>query len=278
MVKISLKVHGGATHAFDVHPEFEVLSLKALVEEDIGIAMDEQRILHKGRAIQDEDTLEAAGVHEGAQLYVVRQSGATADVDPSAMVPQPGQQPSTPNDMMASMLNSPVMQGMLDNPEVLRSMLLANPQMREVMENNPELAHVLNDPATLRQSLASARNPQLMREMMRNTDRAMSNIEALPGGHNALRRMYETVQAPLEEGLTPAATLGGAGGSAFLGQQQQQQSQQQVPGNGPNTSALPNPWARPPQQQQPQFGQFGRPGQFGFGGPGGPPFGFGGPP
>lgn len=34
----------------------------------------------------------------------------------------------------------------------------------------------------------------LMREYMRNNDRALSNIEALPGGFNALRQLYENVQ------------------------------------------------------------------------------------
>ena len=38
----------------------------------------------------------------------------------------------------------------------------------------------------------------LMREQMRNTDRAFSNIESHPEGFNALRRMYENVQ------VTPA--------------------------------------------------------------------------
>lgn len=45
--------------------------------------------------------------------------------------------------------------------------------------------------------------------MMRNTDRAMSNIEASPEGFNMLRRMYGTVQAP----LLSAATMGGEGGN-----------------------------------------------------------------
>ena len=34
----------------------------------------------------------------------------------------------------------------------------------------------------------------LMREQMRNADRAMSNIESHPEGHNMLRRMYENIQ------------------------------------------------------------------------------------
>ena len=195
---------------------------------------------------------------------------------------------------MARMLNSPMMQGLMDNPEMLRSMMLANPQMREVMENNPELAQMLNDPSVrlpaqprntearerackpspsasftslltlarfprpfltspalpllfdgqvLRQSLASARNPAVMREMQRNTDRAMSNIEAHPGGHNMLRRMYQTVQAPLYD-IAPSSALGGAADGSGAAAEQQLQQQQQQP-SGPNTSALPNPWAAP---------------------------------
>jgi hypothetical protein len=51
-----------------------------------------------------------------------------------------------------------------------------------------------------------------MREMMRNTDRAMSNIEASPEGFNMLRRMYETVQEP----LLNAATMGREGGNDLV--------------------------------------------------------------
>lgn len=69
-------------------------------------------------------------------------------------------------------------------------MLLNNPQLREVIERNPEVGHILNDPQIIRQTLEMARNPELMREMMRNTDRAMSNIESLPEGFNLLRLLF----------------------------------------------------------------------------------------
>jgi len=34
-------------------------------------------------------------------------------------------------------------------------------------------------------------------QMMRNQDRALSNIEAMPGGFNMLRQMHNDVQEPL---------------------------------------------------------------------------------
>lgn len=32
---------------------------------------------------------------------------------------------------------------------------------------------------------------------MRNQDRALSNLESIPGGYNALRRMYTDIQEPI---------------------------------------------------------------------------------
>lgn len=37
----------------------------------------------------------------------------------------------------------------------------------------------------------------MMQEMMRNQDRALSNLESIPGGYNALRRMYTDIQEPM---------------------------------------------------------------------------------
>lgn len=59
--------------------------------------------------------------------------------------------------------------------------------MHDIIDRNHEFAHVLNDPAILRQTLEAARNPELMREMIRNTDKAMSNIDSSPKGFNMLR-------------------------------------------------------------------------------------------
>ena len=64
--------------------------------------------------------------------------------------------------------------------------------MWEIIDRRPDLAHILNDLGTLRQTLDVARNPELMREVMRNTDKAMRNIETSPEGFNMLWRMYET--------------------------------------------------------------------------------------
>ena len=49
------------------------------------------------------------------------------------------------------------------------------------MERNPEINHMLNNPDILRQTMEMVRNPAAMQELMRNQDRAMSNLESIPG-------------------------------------------------------------------------------------------------
>lgn len=49
--------------------------------------------------------------------------------------------------MMQQIMNSPMMQGMLDNPEMLREIMLNNPQMQAMLDSNPHVRHVLNDPS-----------------------------------------------------------------------------------------------------------------------------------
>ncbi|XP_076927532.1 ubiquitin domain-containing protein DSK2b-like [Bidens hawaiensis] len=151
--------------------------------------------------------------------------------------------------MMRDMMNMPSVQNILNNPEIMRSMMMNNPQMREIIDRNPELGHILNDPAILRQTLEAARNPELMREMMRNTDRAMSNIESSPEGFNMLRRMYENVQEPFLNATTPGGNDPGSNPfAALLGNQGAGNNtpvtgSETTPGSAaPNSNPLPNPW------------------------------------
>ncbi|CAN0926110.1 Ubiquitin domain-containing protein DSK2b [Linum grandiflorum] len=170
------------------------------------------------------------------------------------------QQQLTQNpNMMRDIMNMPAIQSMMNNPELMRSLIMSNPQMRDIIDRNPELGHVLNDPSVLRQTLEAARNPELMREMMRNTDRAMSNIEASPEGFNMLRRMYENVQEPFLSASTMGTNTGNNPNpnpfAALLANQGGTQTRdasnnssttgtETTPGlTVPNSNPLPNPWS-----------------------------------
>ncbi|KAL1495312.1 hypothetical protein AB1Y20_017170 [Prymnesium parvum] len=246
---VSIKVKG-ASQQFEVDGSLPVVGLKAIINESHGFEIEEQRMLYKGRTLRDEDTLDESGIVDGASIFLVHTqlprastSGSTPTVAAAAAAAAAAERQSDP---MHALLNNPMIEGMMRSPEMLehmQSMMMNNPQMRGVVEANPELAHILNDPATLRQSLETARNPELMREMMRSTDRALTNIESHPEGFNALRRMYSTIQQPLYEASTAASASPSDASSPTASPQL----------TSPNTSALPNPWARAAAPPQPHL-------------------------
>merc|ERR1719324_1511254 len=130
------------------------------------------------------------------------------------------------------MMSNPMVQQMLSNPETVRAMMRMNPQLNQLMEQRPEIARVLEDPEMLQQSMRMAANPSLMREMIRNADLSIGNLDVMPGGHNALRRAHEEVADPLYDAMT-----GGQGGA----QATLVADYSQTTTGAPNSEALPNP-------------------------------------
>lgn len=147
-------------------------------------------------------------------------------------------------EMMVQIMENPFVQSMLSNPDLMRQLIMANPQMQQLIQRNPEISHMLNNPDIMRQTLELARNPAMMQEMMRNQDRALSNLESIPGGYNALRRMYTDIQEPM---LSAAQEQFGGNPFASLVSNTSSGEGSQ-PSRTENRDPLPNPWA--PQTSQ----------------------------
>ncbi|KAM4818161.1 ubiquilin-2 [Thomomys bottae] len=148
-------------------------------------------------------------------------------------------------EMMIQIMENPFVQSMLSNPDLMRQLIMANPQMQQLIQRNPEISHLLNNPDIMRQTLEIARNPAMMQEMMRNQDLALSNLESIPGGYNALRRMYTDIQEPM---LNAAQEQ--FGGNPFASVVSSSSSGEGTqPSRTENRDPLPNPWAPPPATQ-----------------------------
>lgn len=87
----------------------------------------------------------------------------------------------------------------------------------------------------MRQTMEMMRNPNAMREAMRHQDLAMSQLENIPGGFNAMRRMFEDVHEPMMDAMNNTAT--GNTGST--------NAPANPPSTAPTNSAMPNPWGAP---------------------------------
>ncbi|KFQ20259.1 PREDICTED: ubiquilin-1-like, partial [Merops nubicus] len=142
-------------------------------------------------------------------------------------------------EMMVQIMENPFVQSMLSNPDLMRQLIMANPQMQQLIQRNPEISHMLNNPDIMRQTLELARNPAMLQEMMQNQDRALSNLESIPGGYNALRRMYTDIQEPM---LNAAQEQFSGNPFASLVSNESSGGDSQ-PSHTENKDPLPNPWA-----------------------------------
>lgn len=137
---------------------------------------------------------------------------------------------------LRNFMENPVVQDMISHPDYIRTVMQSNPATQQLMERNPEFSHMLNNPEVIRQAMETIRNPAAFQELMRTQDRALSNIESLPGGFDALRRMYTEFQEPM---LNAAHEHIAGNPFATPGSNQQASTQSGVENRDP----LPNPWA-----------------------------------
>ncbi|KAM5184641.1 ubiquilin-3 [Callospermophilus lateralis] len=159
-----------------------------------------------------------------------------------------GSFPDQPNSLMwqhvsvpefvAQLIDDPFIQGLLSNTGLVRQLVLDNPHMQQLIQHNPEIGHILNNPEIMRQTLEFLRNPAMMQEMMRSQDRALSNLESIPGGYNVLRTMYTDIMDPMlnavqeQFGGNPFATTTTTNSTSSSNQ----------PSRTENCDPLPNPW------------------------------------
>lgn len=141
---------------------------------------------------------------------------------------------------MQNMIN-PMMQQLMSNPNSMRSLFGGMQRMQSLMEQNPEVNHLLSNPEVLRESLEMVRNPAAFQEVMRNYDRALNNMESMPGGFNALRRIYSEFQEPLLGAFQDSSQFSPQSNTTTTDTNTRPAGQQ----NTENRDPLPNPWATP---------------------------------
>jgi len=272
-MKITIKCANlGKEEVFDLeNAAMTVGELKAVIAERCPtIPAEQQRLIFAGRILKDFQTLEQCAIVDGCTIHMVKGAARKTEPAPSTATPAAPSTTAAPTmgsagampsmggfpamggfpgmgadasmqallqnpQMMQEMLNSPMMDALFSNPELMRSMIMSNPQTQQLIERNPQIAQMLSDPEVMRQALQAARNPEAMRQMMRSADLMMNQLDAMPGGFDALQRAYTEVGEPLMNAMSSSSS-----------EPQEVPAPEQYPppppSDGPSDGALPNPW------------------------------------
>ncbi|OXB80129.1 UNVERIFIED_CONTAM: hypothetical protein H355_006961 [Colinus virginianus] len=251
---------------FSVAENSSIRQFKEEISKRFKSHTDQLVLIFAGKILKDQDTLTQHGIHDGLTVHLVIKTqnrsqdhqaqqthtsgsglGGLAGLSSlglntssfSELQSQMQRQLMSNPEMMVQIMENPFIQNVLSNPDLMRQLIMANPQMQQLIQRNPEIGHMLNNPDVMRQTIELARNPAMMQEMMRNQDRALSNLESIPGGYNALRRMYTDIQEPM---LNAAQEQFGGNPFASLVSNASSGGDSQ-PSRTENRDPLPNPWA-----------------------------------
>jgi len=191
----------------DVELRTRVEEFRTILAPKCGVKKHRQRLVFAGRLLQDGRTLEAYGIERNSTIHLLYSQGAETDgpggLDISQMPEQLAalQRHVLANpDILQQMLESPAMQGLLNDHDFLRSLLNMDPRLKKVFESSQELRDMLGDADFMKQASDALRNPVHVRDVLRSTDRAMSVLDELGGGaFDVLRQMCEDITKPMED-------------------------------------------------------------------------------
>ncbi|XP_028581322.2 ubiquilin-1-like [Podarcis muralis] len=165
-----------------------------------------------------------------------------SSMDVSDIVGEAHEQDMTRQELISEVMQHPFVQNLFGDTEQVRQMIMSVPQMQQLAEQNPEINHILNNSEFLREMIDVATSPAVMDEIIRNHDRALSNLESIPGGYSALQQLYNDIEAPMLNAVqaqfqgntfAPSENKPPSGGISPLARTE-------------NREPLPNPWAPQP--------------------------------
>jgi ubiquilin len=248
-------------HQLSIADNSTIGKVKKVLSEKINQPIEKICLIFSGKILKDHETLKTYNITNGMAIHMVIRAGASPNVSasrpaaaasstapsggasstPSTTAPTPaaptipGMPPGMNMDTARRLMDSPFMQQMMNNPEILRNMIGGNEHIQSLIRQNPEIGHLLNDPEIIRQTMEMIRNPNMFNEMMRNHDQAIRNLQGIPGGEAALQRLYSDIQEPLLNSAN-------SGANPFASNNDTNAESRSQRAGVENAEALPNPW------------------------------------
>lgn len=215
VITVIVKDDSNACCSVEVDSRERIGNVREMVSGKLKLSKD-SRLLFAGRILRDHTVLDQVGVQHQSTLHVLRSTDGVGSGDakidemPESLAVLQNHLLKNP-DIMQQMMNTPAMQSLLGDMRFLKSILAMNPKVRHIMGPNSALSMMFDEPKFVQQALEAFRNPNMMRDLLRSTDKAMGQLGAnSAGGGNAnvLTKMHAELKGDLKE-PRPSSKSGG---------------------------------------------------------------------
>lgn len=140
-----------------VNKNMSILGLKAEIEKFSNVPKTQQKIVRKGRVLDDSKTLDSLGFTNGSTCSMLKigqntsvpnLGGLGAGLNLGMMGRGRGSNAGTDPATLAQAM------ALMNNPELFRQLVQNSPVLQEMANSNPMMRTLLNNPAVLRQALS----------------------------------------------------------------------------------------------------------------------------
>mmetsp|Transcript_6841 Transcript_6841/g.12389 ORF Transcript_6841/g.12389 Transcript_6841/m.12389 type:complete len:323 (-) Transcript_6841:1344-2312(-) len=267
-VKITIKTsQAGNSFDIEVAKDITVQDLKEQLSGQAGIPAAQQRLVYKGKILNDSDTLSALGVENSHSMHLVKKAGgATAPPTSASSAPAPSSQPAPPQSQPSAPTGVPDLSSLLAGLGGMGGMggssgaTGAQPGMfggmdPSAMLSNPMYAQMMQNPMYQQMMQQMMSNPAMLEMIINSNPQTRQMIDNMPGAREMLSN--PAMMQQISQMMGGMGGLGGLGRSGFGGFGSP--SATTASPSQPSTGASTSPSASPAFGAFPGMGMFGVP-------------------
>lgn len=136
-MKVSIKqIRGGAVHNFSHEADISTLSVREFKEQissKANLGADSIRLVCEGRVLEDNFQMSHYNITEENTIHCLEYNNASRNVSSAAQVLNPNAMTEQEQQMQA-LMNNPLMDSLMSNPELMQNMMRMNPQVYFLIE------------------------------------------------------------------------------------------------------------------------------------------------
>ncbi|XP_033162673.1 ubiquilin-2 [Drosophila mauritiana] len=216
----------------------QIRNLRVLVAVRFEQAISRIILVFAGQVLSDEGTIDSRGIVSGVTVHVVCRAEVATSPSPT---PITATKRSKPSERLMRSWQSAHIAYLQQAPDVLRSLLQADPRIQSLLDENAAMRHYLNSDQNLREMLSLAFSPA-KQELGRRRDLHISRIEFVPGGYKVLSRLNYCMLQAYEDNVAMSFQQASQGAKTSSNPQRGLEVK----------DPLPNPWLRMPRSRNPR--------------------------
>lgn len=206
---------GNGSALISVRQNELISNLRALVAVRFEQAIDYVVLVFGGQVLPDVGTIDSHGIISGVTVHVIfrplikepndehdgSNTNGNGNDNEQHTSADSSSTSSSANNQNWMTRTTELLKPLLEDMNLLRDLLLADPRMKALIDENTTFRHFMNSDRNLRDLFSTILNPAKVQELGRKRDLHIMRMECVPGGYNVMSRVSHFMRQAHEDNV-----------------------------------------------------------------------------